>query len=97
MIFSIVESEPRYRLRYRLRWLYQNINSLSDALSEIWNMLFIRRFCFVPDIFKVIYFHFLCQVVVIGEEVNREIFLTLIWVGLLGVRFEVGGKITPPV
>ena len=36
---------------------------------------FIRKTCFVPDIFRFIYFHFLGQVVVIGEEVNGEIFL----------------------
>ena len=33
--FSNVEPETRYRLPYRLRSLYQNINSLSDALSKI--------------------------------------------------------------
>ena len=38
-------------------------------------LFFIRETCFVPDIFKFIYFHFLGQVVVIGEEVNGEIFL----------------------
>ena len=36
---------------------------------------FIHKTCFVPDIFKFIYFHFLGQVVAIGEEVNGEIFL----------------------
>ena len=36
---------------------------------------FIRKTCFVPDIFKFIYFHFLGQVVVIGGKVNEEIFL----------------------
>ena len=36
---------------------------------------FIRKTCFVPDIFKFIYFHFLGQVAVIGEEVNGEIIL----------------------
>ena len=36
---------------------------------------FILKTCFVPDIFKFIYFHFLGQVIVIGEEVNVEIFL----------------------
>ena len=36
---------------------------------------FIRKTCFVLDIFKFIYFHFLDQVVVTGEEVNGEIFL----------------------
>ena len=37
--------------------------------------LFIRKTCFTPDMFKFIYFHFLGQIVVIGEEVNGEIFL----------------------
>ena len=36
---------------------------------------FIRKTCFVPDIFKFIYFHFLGQVVVISEEINGDIFL----------------------
>ena len=75
IILSSVESEPLYRLRYRLRLLYENVNSLSDALSKIWNMLFfIRETCFIPDIFKFIYFHFLGSVIVIVEEVNGEIF-----------------------
>ena len=38
---------------------------------------FIRKTCFVPDIFRFIYFHFLSQVVVIGEKVNGEIFLKI--------------------
>ena len=33
------------------------------------------KLAFFPDIFKFIYFHFFGQVVVIGEEVNGEIFL----------------------
>ena len=36
---------------------------------------FIRKTFFVPNIFKFIYFHFLGQIVAIGEEVNGEIFL----------------------
>ena len=38
--FSNVKSKPRYRLRYRLLSLYQNINSQPDVLSNIGNMLF---------------------------------------------------------
>ena len=36
---------------------------------------FIREICFVPDLFKFIYFRFLGPVVVIVEEGNGEIFL----------------------
>ena len=38
-------------------------------------VFFIREFCFVPDIFKFIYLHFLGPVIVIIEEINGEIFL----------------------
>ena len=38
-------------------------------------LFFIPKTCFVPDIFKFIYFHFLGLVIVIAEEVNGDIFL----------------------